>query len=337
MDIVAGAVRAPSGEMPVVDLAPWFGNDHGKKLVAQNVLLACREAGFFCIRNHRVPSKIVQDVFGAAHAFFHLDDETKHQVHYERTNRLRGYIPLRGEGGDSGSGDLKEAFDCAPEYGIAPGTDIAAISSSIPYWERQYGRNQWPNGLPQFRMAVEAYLDALVQLGRTMFEVFALSLDLPSDHFSGVVDQPIAEVRLLRYPPQEPVNWQRAIGIHAHCDSECFSIIAQNDVGGLQVRGKTGQWVLVDPIPDTFIVLIGEMLARWTNDTLSATPHRVINIHGGERYSVPFFFGPNYDAAIACLDSCHSPERPIRYRSVVAGEYLSRRLAGDYMDQPRRV
>ncbi len=148
--------------------------------------------------------------------------------------------------------------------------------------------------------------------------------------FRDKTDRPIAQLRLLHYPPQpEPVD-RSYLGIGAHCDYECFTILAQGEVGGLQVRNPVGEWIEAPPIPGTFVVNLGEMLACWTNDVFTATPHRVINSTGKERYSIPFFFGTNYDAVIESLETCCGPERPSRCPPVKAGHYLAARLQEVY-------
>jgi isopenicillin N synthase-like dioxygenase len=97
-------------------------------------------------------------------------------------------------------------------------------------------------------------------------------------------------------------------------------------VGGLQVQNTTGEWVAAPPVPGAFVINLGDQMARWTNDIFAATPHRVINLSGRERYSMPFFFEPNFDAVISCLDTCRSAERAAKYGDVVAGEYLLSRF-----------
>lgn len=168
----------------------------------------------------------------------------------------------------------------------------------------------------------------MIRLGRTLFETMAESFDLPRNYFHDKTDRPIAQLRLLHYPAQEP-----GLGIGAHCDYECFTLLEPGNVGGLQIRHGQ-RWLDVELVPDTFVVNLGEMLARWTNDIFKATPHRVLNITGLERYSIPCFFGTNYDARIECLPTCSDPDRPARYEPIQAGEYLAQRLNEVYGTLP---
>ena len=103
-------------------------------------------------------------------------------------------------------------------------------------------------------------------------------------------------------------------------------------MGGLQVRSTDGAWVEAPPIPGTFVVNIGEMLARWSKDTLVATSHRVINTSGVERFSIPVFLATNPDVMIEPMASCVSAENPIRYPPVRADAYLDARIQEVYLN-----
>ena len=73
----------------------------------------------------------------------------------------------------------------------------------------------------------------------------------------------------------------------------------------------------------TFVVNIGDMLERWSNDLFVSTPHRVVNASGRERYSIPMFYDPDFDTAVECLPNCSGPGNPPKYPRTVAGEYIT--------------
>lgn len=187
------------------------------------------------------------------------------------------------------------------------------------------GPNVWPN-LPGFRESIADYYGAVLSLARQLIRLFAEVLKLPSDFFDGLVSMPGAMGRLIHYPPQ-PASDPNALGIGAHTDIECFTILCQGDVPALQILNVQGQWVQAPPIPGTFVVNIGDMLARWTNDKFISTVHRVWNVTGKERYSIPFFFGINYDVTIKTLESCLADGQKSKYEPVLAGDYVWQRLS----------
>lgn len=155
---------------------------------------------------------------------------------------------------------------------------------------------------------------------------FALALDMNADYFADKIDRPLAQLRLLHYPPQSGDVQARTIGCGAHTDYGCLTILAQDQNGGLQVRNTAGDWIAAPPVPGAFVVNLGDQMARWTNGRFQATPHRVINVSGRERYSMPFFFDPNWEAEIACLPTCAVPGEAPRFAPVQAGPYLQSRF-----------
>lgn len=300
--------------LPVIDLA---GDG-----VAHQLRRVCENEGFFYVASHDVASELTARVRLAAREFFALPSAAKLALHFERESKQRGYIPLEAESTDPASpaGDHKEALDFT--FPIPP----EGVSDAVAH--RMYGENLWPRELPEMQEVVETYFDEMIRVGRSLFALIAESFGLPRSYFDAKTDRPIAQLRLLHYPPRDD-----SIGIGAHCDYECLTILDPGEVGGLQIQTRDA-WIDVEPIDGTFVVNLGEMLARWTNDVFRATPHRVLNRSGRERYTIPFFFGTNYDTVIECLPPCCGPERPTRYPPIQAGDYLARRLNEIYGSLP---
>ena len=122
-----------------------------------------------------------------------------------------------------------------------------------------------------------------------MMRAFALSLDLPETAFLGSFQAPIARGAAIYYPPPEAGE---PFGVSPHTDYGCLTLLYQDQVGGLEVLGRDGDWVTAHPIEDTFVVNVGDLLARWSNDGLRSTPHRVINRAGRERFSLAVAWDP---------------------------------------------
>ena len=312
------ARATPFDAIPLIDMASFLdGTDPDG--VAARLGEACRTSGFLYLVNHGIPTALVDAAMAEAKRFFALPDERKMAVHIAKSAAHRGYFPLFAENTDpTQHADLKEGFDLA--------RDLPPDDPDVLRGKPLHGSNAWPDGLPGFRATIEAYYAALLRLAGQLMEAFALSLGLPRAYFLPMTDAPMAALRLLHYPPQASATMDNAVGCGAHTDYGCVTILAQDANGGLQVQNAAGEWVAAPPVPGAFVVNLGDQMARWTNDVFAATPHRVINLSGRERYSMPFFFEPNYDAVIRCLDTCRSAEDPPKYADVVAGEYLMSRF-----------
>lgn len=146
------------------------------------------------------------------------------------------------------------------------------------------GANVWPD-MTGFKQNVTAYYGHVLMLARRIIRLLAKVLELPEDYFDSAVVHPGAMLRLLKYPAQDPCD-PDALGIGAHTDIEAFTILCQGRQPALQILNVAGQWIQAPPVPGTFVVNIGDMLARWSNDVFISTVHRVHNSSGCERYSV---------------------------------------------------
>ncbi|KIO16910.1 hypothetical protein M407DRAFT_33441 [Tulasnella calospora MUT 4182] len=331
---VAAASNTTFDAIPIIDLQGGVIQDPELRAsVAKEIRDACINVGFFYVSNHGVDPTLIADVVRQAKRFFDLPSAEKMEFDIHKSDNFKGYTPLLGENTDpENRGDLHEAFDIGWEELVRSGESRTLNAEPSSTSSLVQGGNVWPNAelLPGFREALLKYYHAVVALGKTLFTIFALALGLTDNFFDDKVTKPAACMRLLHYPPQTGVVDERVIGIGAHTDYECFTILWQDDVPALQVLNTEGRWIDAKPIPGTFVINLGDQFARWTNDIFKSTTHRAINRTGVRRYSMPLFFGTDYDVKLEPIPSCVSAERPPRYEIVMAGEYVKSRLEATY-------
>ena len=313
-------------ELPVIDLAPFAESGAGaaaaRHAVADALRRACVEVGFFYLTGHGVPQETTARAFAQAAAFFDLPQAEKDAVSNRLSPIFRGYTATMEENVDpAGAGDLHEAFDLSLEMD----PEDPDAHRGLYGW----GPNLWPARPEGFRAAMLAYHAEMVALSERLFRAFALALHLPEAHFAPALAKPLAELRLLHYPPQ-PEPDPSVLGIGAHTDYDCFTILATDDVPALQVLNSEGTWVAAPPRPECFIVNIGDLMERWTNDIFRSTRHRAVNLSGRRRFSMPFFASVNPLHRIETIPSCVSRDRPARYPPVAAGAYVEARMAAAY-------
>ena len=316
---------ADFSEIPIIDFGPMLEDDPASHIkVAAELRDACVNVGFFYLKNHGVPQEIIDRVFSEGERFFAKPEEEKLKVHINKSDFHRGFGPMFTEQADSkGVPDVHEAFDLS--------ADIPADDPEVLAGNTYHGPNQWPEDMPDFCESLIDYQEAVLTLGRRLFRAFALALDLGEDYFEQYLKRPGYFMRVIHYPPQETREDDPQLGIGAHSDYECFTILAQGgEMSALQVLNSRDEWISAPPIPGTFVVNIGDMMTRWTNDYFLSTVHRVFNGSGQERYSIPFFYGVDYDAMIEPLESCVSEELPAKYPPVNAYQYVHDRLSAAY-------
>ena len=301
--------------IPVIDISPLYGDDlAGARAVAADIRRASVEAGFFYIRGHHMPPDLMRATLMASKFFFSRPDAEKRAIQVNGAHR--GYVPFAQTTlGRQYKADLKESFNFAFPF-AADDPDVVAGKPLI-------GVNQWPQGEEVWRGVLEDYYRTLFEVGQRVLEGFALALEAPRTYFRDLYKRPLVRTRLLHYPPQPEGSGEDQFGAAPHTDWGCMTLLWQDQVGGLQVRNRAGQWIDAPYIEGTFVVNIGDMLERWSNDLFVSTPHRVVNASGRERYSIPMFYDPDFDTAVECLPNCSGPGNPPKYPRTVAGEYIT--------------
>jgi isopenicillin N synthase-like dioxygenase len=304
--------------VPVVDISA------DPEAVAADLDEICRTVGFFQITGHAIPDDVAEVAWTMATGFFNLPLADKMAVARPTPDYPYGYIPLAGESltqsmADAALPDLKEIFNIGPP--VPPAHQFVDPDEA---WA--YSPNLWPAALPELRAAWTAYYDAVRDLGYRLMSLFARGLGLPPGFFADMTGHGASALRAINYPARAGAPLPGQLRAGAHTDYGTLTILRQDAVGGLEVLGPDGSWAGVDPVSGAFVINIGDLMARWTNDRWRSTLHRVVDppdqSAAARRQSMAYFQNANWSAEISCLPTCLEPGGKPRYEPVRAGPHL---------------
>jgi isopenicillin N synthase-like dioxygenase len=285
----------------------------------------CRTVGFFQITGHGLADGVADHAWTAATSFFNLPLDDKLTVVRPDEGYPYGYIPVAGESlsrsvAGSAPPDLKEVFNIgpvtAPDHVMAD-PDEASV----------YSPNLWPAALPELREAWTTYYTAMSALGARLMSLFARGLGLVPEFFADKIDHQPNALRAINYPERDEAPLPGQLRAGAHTDYGTLTILRQDAVGGLEVLDAGGSWTGVESVPGAFVINIGDLMARWTNDQWRSTLHRVVDPPGAaasqaRRQSMPYFQNANWSAEITCLPTCLAAGETAKYAPVLAGPHL---------------
>ncbi|KAI0852784.1 putative hyoscyamine 6-dioxygenase [Daldinia vernicosa] len=272
-------------EIPIIDLSRADDKSAEPSLL-DSLRYALTEVGFLYVSNHGVPEVVVDGLVNALPTLFELDRDAKNSVALENSPHFLGYSGVGSEN-TGGKEDQREQFEFATEL-------TAMWHPGLPLYERLRGPNQWPEGHPELRSAVESYIRKLTTLGERFLDLVAQALSLPSGTFQPFLSDQ-HRLKLVHYPALQdggPAGSRQGVGPHKDSSGWWTFLLQASppEVKGLQVLNKAGDWVDVPVVPGTFVVNIGQAFEVVTNGICKATTHRVLT-GPHERYSVPFFQG----------------------------------------------
>jgi isopenicillin N synthase-like dioxygenase len=265
--------------MPIIDIA--------SATASNQIDAACREFGFFAISNHGVSDALRRDLIATSIQFFGGDASAKELVSLAHGGSAwRGWFPLGGEL-TSGVADLKEGYYFGREL--------------PPDRRPMHGPNIWPRDPATLRLLVTEWMQMMEPLAQRVLSLMAEGLGLSRDFFrSGLTADPTPLFRIFRYPPHPPDGAGRW-GVAEHSDYGLLTLLAHDGKAGLEVKvGET--WMEAPSDPALIICNLGDMLDRLTDGRYRSTPHRARNDADEDRYSLPFFLDPGWDAVIETID-----------------------------------
>jgi len=229
-----------------------------------------------------------------------------------------GYVGVAEENLSAGYGeeidavnqpDLKESFTIGPSN---PAAEMPPV--------------MWPEHPAGFQPAWEAYWGEMDQLSGKVMSYMATALELEPEWFNDKRQRHRSALRALNYPAQKTAPQPGQIRAGAHTDYGAITILWQDENGGLQVRDRDNKWHDVPYMRDGFVINLGDLMERWTNDRWVSTLHRVVNPEGekakNRRQSVAFFHNVDHDYLVDCIPSCSSPEHPPKYAPILAWDHL---------------
>ena len=324
-------VEEATRDIPVIDFAPAFasGSPDALEAVARQVKRASESVGFFYLAGHGVPDAVVDAAFAASRELHALPDPEKRRLKLNENNI--GYLAVNQS--IQGASTIHKAT--RPNYNESffishdRGADHPDVVAGVPL----RGRNQWPEGRERIRTAMMTYFKTLEGVGERMLPVLARALGMPAEHFVPFfASEAHINLRFLHYPPQDIADDEQ-FGQGPHTDNSFITILARMDVPGLAVRLPSGEWLAPPVIPGTFLVNLGNMMKRWSNDRFLSTPHAVLNESGTDRYSIAFFYSPAPSAVIECLPSCTGPDDPPHYPPAVYRDLVLDFYRANYFHQ----
>jgi len=328
----AQAVKDPEAiarAIPVIDVAPALAGGAGLERVAAQVRAASERIGFFYVTGHGVPAAVIDAAFAASREFHALSLEDKLALKLNQNNI--GYLPVN-ESMQRASTvhkatrpNFNESFFISHERAA----DHPAVVAGTPL----RGQNQWPAGHEAMRAAMVRYFETMVALGERTLPILDRALGMPAGSFAPFfAGEAHVNLRFLHYPPQE-LDDPEQFGQGPHTDNSFITFLAREDTPGLAVRLPSGEWLSPPLIEGTFLVNLGNIMKRWSNDRFLSTPHGVVNDSGRDRYSIAFFYSPSIDARIEVLPTCVTPERPAQYPPALYGDLVKAFYSANYFHQ----
>ncbi|KAL3583415.1 hypothetical protein D5086_014476 [Populus alba] len=290
---------ASDDSIPLIDLDGLNGPN--RSLIINQIGQACEEYGFFMVKNHGIPEATMNNIQSTAMKFFKLpnDERLKFQS-IDPTKTIR----------------LTSGFNNKNQKVFVRRESLKFHSYPIEDYE-----HEWPSNPPSFKEDVANYGTSVRGLEFALLEAISESLGLERDYIDKTLSMHGQGIAFNYYPPYpQPELTFRLSG---HTDPTIITILLIDDVPGLQVL-KNGKWVNIRPIPNTFVVNVGDQIQVLSNDRYKSVPHRVVVNCDKERISIPSFYYSSPDTEIGPAKDLIDHDHPAIYRKSTCGAFNER-------------
>ncbi|GAX34051.1 isopenicillin N synthase family dioxygenase [Nodularia sp. NIES-3585] len=309
-----------STPIPIVDFHPFMvGDSVNKEVVANQIAAAIQEIGCFYLENS-LPQTLVDQVFAQAQSFFALPQEEKNKAKL-LPGTSRGYV-ARGK-----ERVLLEAFNF--------GLDIASDEVGVNH--HRFGEpNQWPLEQIEFRQVLLEFFRTCRHASFNILQALAIALKLPESYFTDYHTERNFNTSINHYPPLQEALSPGETRFAEHTDYGSITLIFQDQTAGLEVYTNAGEWIAAPYLPGKVLVILADLMQRWTNDKFPATKHRVplpSKFPSDPRYSIIYFESPDYDAEITCIENCLDAKEIAKYQPILSHEYINQVATGAYTSE----
>ncbi|MER5173469.1 isopenicillin N synthase family dioxygenase [Thioclava kandeliae] len=310
--------------IPIVDLSALVASatPEARAETVAALKSALETSGFAYLSGHGVSEDLVEKMRQMNMAFHDLPMEEKMALKINEFHR--GYMPMSSSTIVTSS--VAKVTKPNRSESLMVMHDVPEDASYAG--EPMHGPNQFPASLPEVEETALAYMREMTGLGERIAEALAEALGLERDWFAKYFDTPTLFLRLLHYPEQP--DEEELFGSAPHTDYGFITLLKQDNVGGLEVRNKRGDWIPAPPIEGTFVMNVGDILSKWSNGRFVSTPHRVRNLSRKDRYSQPFFYDPSMRALVECPEAMLEAGETAQMEPVLYGDYLLERLNKNY-------
>jgi isopenicillin N synthase-like dioxygenase len=279
--------------------------------------LACRDHGFFLLMGHGLDAELTA-LKEQASSFFALPMAEKRRVSRTVDNPM-GYYDRELT---KQKRDLKEVFDY--------------YATTSP---KGATRMPWPENPPAFQSILSAHFLACRDVSAKVMRLLCRALGVDETALDApFLNKHSSSARLNFYPSADPLSVEEQgevaqlgdMALHHHTDQGAITLLHQDNVGGLQAHSPTDGWIDVPPTADALVVNIGDLVQVWSNGIYKAALHRVVPVpRGTSRYSMPFFYQPDFATEVAPLPTLGEPV----YRAFTWAEFIQGRIDDNYSAQ----
>lgn len=317
------------------------GSSAERKEAATQVLHGFQKAGFIYLTNHGIPQSTIDSAFAQSAQFFKRPQEQKDAMGWDCPESNRGYTGMGREKVTQESDHAKVAELRAAVPDLKESLEIGREGvEGYPNPGFLFSGDDADQQGKAFKKEVLAFFDTCQNLHVEVMRAIALGLGIEETWFDEYTSDGDNTLRLLHYPatPKSVFkNNANQVRAGSHSDYGSVTLLFQDSRGGLQVQSPKGTFVNATPIPGTIVINAGDLLARWSNDSIKSTIHRVVeppapddgDVHPA-RYSIAYFCNPNFSKTIETIPGTLGPDDKALYAPVNSGEYLTKRLAATY-------